>query len=120
MLLASETYGTATTSFSTYQELNYVIDHKKPYFLIKMCDKWREPHVRAPSATSSAPSRPGGGAHAMGARWQVRGVFGERTMYEKWVPGTPMPHTLVRQILQKLQKAEVPNLDRNSSASNYE
>jgi hypothetical protein len=57
----------------------------------------------------------------MGARWQVRGVFGERTMYEKWVPGTPMPHTLVRQILQKLQEAEafsIPCLGQ--SANNVE
>ena len=46
VLLASETYGARTTSFSTYNELNFVIEEPKPFYLIKMCDKWEEATTR--------------------------------------------------------------------------
>lgn len=42
VIFGSETYGTDTGSkCCTYQELNFIIDEKKEFFLIKMCDKYK-------------------------------------------------------------------------------
>ena len=44
VIFGTETYGIKTaSSFSTYQEMIYILDKKKPFFLIKMCDEFREP-----------------------------------------------------------------------------
>ena len=41
VIFGTETYGFKTkSSFSTYQELRYVMDNDKPYFYIKMCDSF--------------------------------------------------------------------------------
>ena len=43
VILGTATYGKETdSSCSTHQELMYVMDKKKPFFLIKMCDKYEE------------------------------------------------------------------------------
>jgi len=86
--LASETYGKSTTSFSTYHELNYVINERIAFFLVKMCDRWAEP--------------------------SVRGIFGDRTSYLDWRPGNPMPIGTVDMILTKLNK-EQESLERKRS-----
>ena len=76
IVFGTATYGRSTTSFSTYHEINYTIDEKKPFYLIKMCDRWEETHVRM--------------------------KFGQRTMYTLWMPGDPMPNDLIANILAKL------------------
>ena len=76
IVFGTATYGRSTTSFSTYHEINYTIDEKRPFYLIKMCDRWEETHVRM--------------------------KFGQRTMYTLWMPGDPMPNDLIANILAKL------------------
>jgi len=76
ILLASESYGCRTNSFSTFNELNFVLDEPKPFYLVKMCERWSEAHVR--------------------------GKFGSFTMYKEWEPGEPLPDTVVDEIQAKL------------------
>lgn len=47
VILGTATYGQKTASpFSTYQELTYIIDKKKPMFLVKMCKEFLEPYAQ--------------------------------------------------------------------------
>lgn len=47
VILGTRTYGAKTLSgFSTNEELRYIINEKKPYFLAKMCDTFDEPETR--------------------------------------------------------------------------
>lgn len=44
IVLGTSTYGKKTkSSFSTYEEMEYIIDKQKPYFLMKMCHDYLEP-----------------------------------------------------------------------------
>ena len=88
VLLAGATYGAITTSFSTYHELDFVLDEEKPFYLVKMCERWQEAHVR--------------------------GKFGKRTMYKIWMPGDPMPDDLVADIAKKMGRSAARRL-RGSS-----
>ena len=80
VVLGTTTYGLATTSFSTYHEINYTFDEAKPFYLVKMTERWQEAHVRM--------------------------KFGQRTMYTLWMPGEPMPANLVENIVAKLDGIE--------------
>ena len=41
VIMSSKTCGLETTaSFSTYQEMEYIIEERKPYFLVKMCERF--------------------------------------------------------------------------------
>ena len=81
VILASHTYGKRTASgFSTYEEFQYTMDEKKPFFLIKMCERWSEPHVR--------------------------GQLGARTMFDQWMPGEPIPAGLERRVIARLQEVQ--------------
>ena len=85
ILMATATYGKKTTHFSTYHELNYALNESKAIFLIKMCERWEEAHVR--------------------------GKFGQHTVYTPWTPGEKMPDDLVDAISRKLDsctKSEDP------------
>jgi hypothetical protein len=43
VILGTKTYGKETeSSFSTFKELTYTMEKKKPFFLIKMCDRYEE------------------------------------------------------------------------------
>ena len=43
VILGTRTYGKETTSScSTFEELQYVMSKRKPFFLIKMCDEFEE------------------------------------------------------------------------------
>lgn len=47
VILATRTYGAKTAStFSTYEELNYIVEQRKPYFLVKMCEQYAEARTR--------------------------------------------------------------------------
>lgn len=59
----------------------YTLDEGKPFYLIKMCERWSEPHVR--------------------------GQLGARTMYEKWMPGGSMPDGLVDRVMARLDQARL-------------
>lgn len=42
VIMGTPTYGKKTKAkFSTFQELNFIIEEEKPFFLIKMCDKFQ-------------------------------------------------------------------------------
>jgi len=47
IIMGSKSYGEETnSSYSTYEELRYVMDRCKPYYLIKMCDDFQTPSAR--------------------------------------------------------------------------
>ena len=47
VIMGSKTYGKETSSrYSTFQELRFIDDERKPFFLIKMCDKFEEAETR--------------------------------------------------------------------------
>ncbi len=47
VIFGTSTYGKETDcSFSTAQELRYIVDHEKPFFLIKMCEMFLEPAAK--------------------------------------------------------------------------
>jgi len=94
VVLATTTYGKATTSFSTYHEINYVFDEQKPFYLIKMTERWEEVHVRM--------------------------KFGQRTMFAFWRPGGPMPNDLVDNIVAKCNTLEGPSSETDAVALQVE
>ena len=79
LIMGSKTYGAKTGElFSTRQEMNYTLNKKKPFFLVRTIahdDSWAE------AATDVA----------LGA-----------TKYELWLPGTPLPAGLIDKIIEKL------------------
>lgn len=77
IIMGSLTYGRNTgAKFSTHEELNFIIHESKPYFLIKMCDRFEE----------------------VDTRFQIPGFIS----YVQWLPGTPIPDTVVPDIIQRL------------------
>lgn len=80
VMLASKTYGRATNElFDTRTELSFIISEKKPFYLIKMCERWEEATTRM--------------------------VLGATTMYTTWLPGRSMPEHLVDNVIAKLQSS---------------
>ena len=73
IIFGTETYGLGTAScFSTKEELQYIKDSKKPFFLIKMCDTFAEPRTRM--------------------------ILNGTVSYKLWLPNTPMPVDLISSI----------------------
>jgi hypothetical protein len=61
VLLGTKTYGKRTTSgFSTFEELDYIFEVNKPFFLVKMCAEFKEPETlfRLPSRIAYFPWLP--------------------------------------------------------------
>jgi hypothetical protein len=88
VILGTKTYGEETTSkFSTYQELRYIIEQNKPFFLVKMCDRFvhRQTLFWLPDTVAYHP-------------WQPKSAA-ER----KWPPAD-----LVEKIVQKLADGGSP------------
>jgi hypothetical protein len=47
VIMATRTYGRATGfPCSTHEELKYIVGHKKPFFLVKMCDEYEEAYAK--------------------------------------------------------------------------
>ena len=47
IIMGSKTYGMETKSrYSTFQELRFIDDERKAFFLVKMCDKFEIPETR--------------------------------------------------------------------------
>ena len=84
VLLATEGFGRRCgVGFGTYEQFQLTMDeaqHKA--FLVKMCERWAEPHVR--------------------------GQLGGRMMFALWLPGTPMPSSLVMEVMSKLGGLAAP------------
>jgi hypothetical protein len=57
VILGTRTYGQKTDcNFSTYNELKFVVDAKKPFFLVKMCDRFEVSNARFRLLTDTAHS----------------------------------------------------------------
>ena len=79
ILFGTVTYGKGTAAcFSTKEELQFVSDENKPFFLIKMCERFSEARTRM--------------------------VLNNSVMYNLWLPGTPMPAELVQNIMDKFHR----------------
>ncbi len=95
VILATRTYGKATGfPCSTHEELKYIIGHKKPFFLVKMCEEYEEEYAKFHLPVT--------------------------TMHYLWQPQTPQersraPPQLVEDIMQKL--STVPGRRGLSAAS---
>jgi hypothetical protein len=84
IIMGTKTYGKDTgIGFSTFEELRY-IHKKKPFFLIKMCEIFKEPETAF--------------------------RLDDSVSYVQWFPGRPLPDGLVTQILKRLASvtAEIP------------
>jgi len=78
IIMGTKTYGSkGTVDFSTAQELQFIKDEHKPFFLIKMCDKFKEDHTRFTLTSDIS--------------------------YVKWNPGTPMPAGLISELEKKFE-----------------
>lgn len=74
VIMGSATYGRKTASpFSTYEELHFVMEEPKPFFLVKMCDRFREVETRF--------------------------LLPTMILYTPWAPGTSLPDGIVQKIL---------------------
>mmetsp|Transcript_42245 Transcript_42245/g.108783 ORF Transcript_42245/g.108783 Transcript_42245/m.108783 type:complete len:478 (-) Transcript_42245:502-1935(-) len=76
IILGTRTYGMeGTVKFSTKEELDFIRNEDKPFFLIKMCDRFDDPETRF--KLTSAVS------------------------YIQWDKGTPLPANLISEIEKK-------------------
>mmetsp|Transcript_28719 Transcript_28719/g.73429 ORF Transcript_28719/g.73429 Transcript_28719/m.73429 type:complete len:196 (-) Transcript_28719:114-701(-) len=76
VIMGTKTYGApGTVNFSTKQELEYILDQEKPFFLIKMCDNFEDEMTKfnLPKSTSYVP----------------------------WEKGTPLPAGVVKSLIEK-------------------
>jgi hypothetical protein len=83
LVLGTETYGQkGSVSYSTKEEMAFIMGEHKPYFLVKMCERFAGP--------------------------QTRLTFNQNISYELWLKGTPMPSDLPDKIKAKLDSIKVP------------
>ena len=80
LIFGCETYGFGTVSYSTKQELEFIISEKKPFFFIKMCDQFSEASTRMTLPDDSA--------------------------HGKWEHGKPMPPNLLADIVKRFEALE--------------
>jgi hypothetical protein len=77
IIMGTKTYGKDTgAGFSTFEELRFIINERKPFFLVKMCERFEEHETRFRLDSSVA--------------------------YYQWPPGHPLPADLVPKIVEKL------------------
>jgi hypothetical protein len=70
IIMGSRTYGKVTgVGFSTFQELRFIVDKRKPFFLVKMCDTFEETETGF--------------------------YLGSSVSYFQWTPGRRLPSDLV-------------------------
>ena len=78
VIMASKTYGRETFfSCTTYHEYQLIFHDKKPYFLVKMCDRIDEPNIRTHLESDIC--------------------------YVQRKAGGPMPNDLIDHIIEKLR-----------------
>jgi WD40 repeat protein len=77
IIMGTRTYGKDTgVGYSTFEELRFIKDDRKLFFLVKMCERFEEPETRFRLDSSVS--------------------------YFQWFPGRPLPEDLVPKILEKL------------------
>jgi hypothetical protein len=77
IIMGTKTYGKNTgVGFSTFEELRYIYEQKKPFFLVKMCDRFEE--------------------------HQTVFRLGNSVSYLEWLPPRPMPGDLISKIVERL------------------
>mmetsp|Transcript_3286 Transcript_3286/g.6423 ORF Transcript_3286/g.6423 Transcript_3286/m.6423 type:complete len:90 (+) Transcript_3286:89-358(+) len=78
IIMGTEDYGCpGTVNFSTKEELVFILQEKKPFFLIKMCERFEDSKTR----------------------FQLP----DDTSYVPWTPGKPVPDDLIGKMLDKYQ-----------------
>lgn len=81
IIMGTKTYGQqGTTKFSSKQELSFIMQEDKPFYLIKMCERFEDAKTRF--------------------------YLNEDVSYQLWEPGTPMPDNLVTNIEKRLTELE--------------
>jgi hypothetical protein len=79
ILMGSKQYGLETNStFNTKQELQYILSEKKPYFIIKMCDRYELSTTRL--------------------------KLNDAILYYPWTDAGPIPSDLIPKIVDKFTK----------------
>ena len=84
VLLATKTYGRGTNDlFDTGREMQFVLSHKKPFFLVRMIP--------------------------FGEAWEVETELAlpPSIMQKLWLPGEPMPDDLVAEVIARLEAVSV-------------
>jgi WD40 repeat protein len=77
IIMGTKTYGKNTRAgYSTFEELRFIINEPKPFFLVKMCNRFEEPETRFRLDSSVS--------------------------YFPWAPGHPLLADLVTKIVEKL------------------
>jgi hypothetical protein len=82
IIMGTKTYGKDTgIGYSTFEELRYIHEQRKPFFLVKMCNRFEVEET----------------------------IFrmGNSVSYFLWLPVCPMPGDLVPKILEKLESTSV-------------
>jgi hypothetical protein len=83
VVMGTQTYGKDTgIGFSTFQELQFIIDEKKPMFLVKMCERFELSLTRL--------------------------RLGGDICYAPWAVGAALPAGLVDRVIQKLDGTAAP------------
>jgi hypothetical protein len=84
VVLGTRNYGMqGDARFSTRQEIQFAMEHRKPIFLIKRCDEFADPLTRL--------------------------YLPDSMFYQEWAPLTDMPEDLVSEIAARVQERCVCN-----------
>jgi len=76
IIMGTETYGSeGTVKFSTKEELRFIMEEEKPFFLVKMCDRFKDAGTRFKLTASKS--------------------------YIMWKKGTPLPSNLISELEKK-------------------
>jgi small GTP-binding protein len=82
IILGTKTYGKDTgVGYSTFEELRFIHGERKPFFLVKMCERFEEPETRF--------------------------LLDSSVCFIKWFPGSQMPSDLITKIVEKLTSTTV-------------
>jgi hypothetical protein len=93
IIMGSRTYGRDTgVGFSTHKELRFIQDDRKPFFLVKMCERFEEPETRMRLDNSVS--------------------------YFQWLSGSPMPGDLITKISERLSLLVLESKDDKKSVMN--
>jgi hypothetical protein len=90
IIMGTKTYGKDTgIGYSTFEELRYIHEQRKPFFLVKMCNRFEVEET----------------------------IFrmGNSVSYFLWLPVCPMPGDLVPKILEKLESTTVGSESNDNS-----
>jgi hypothetical protein len=82
IIMGTKTYGRETSvGYSTFDELRFIHEERKPFFLVKMCERFEEAETRF--------------------------LLGSSVCFIQWFPGSQMPGDLIAKIIEKLASTTV-------------